>query len=465
MSASAEAPIEFPEDWSGFCFICSNQEDSYSTRDRLCKTCLRTLETVPFFKNVPNASEYFVSVLPHKKGPPTREELQTKRYSDLLLRGAGTAGKLVHPFEKSPEKRENILSDYGLQCGQPVVWRSDVLTSYGGFESVRVLDLSRYLWSGTLKDLRSWAILAVAINHNIKHLALWTAGNAGFSLARLVYAWNASAPSDQQIQVHCIVSPYTQPETLVVLRALQCRVLPVSTESGLIMAAGQIYNLIESMMDEPESYWHVTDGWDGVGIYMYRLLALQAIHLETPDYVIVPVGTGDLLLGFHLGNQDLGPAAKLVGAIPLADDEATNVIDPFRPKTASDHERDTRKVRRVRPIAPKLTGFYSPLSPCLWHLVRESEGFGDKQRVEFVDVDRGEQIEVGARLMSPFAKNQVASEPSALIAFGALKRLRDKAEEYGKDPKQLKVLVVNSGFGLIGASEVELYSRSIFQFR
>src|SRR6185295_12857079 len=53
-----------------------------------------------------------------------------------------------------------------------------------------------------------------------------------------------------------------------------------------------------------DDYWEVTDGWDGVGILMYRLLARQVCTHERPAYIVLPVGTGDLFCGFFLGRQD-----------------------------------------------------------------------------------------------------------------------------------------------------------------
>ena len=138
------------------------------------------------------------------------------------------------------------------------------------------------------------------------------------------------------------------------------------------------------------------------------------------------------------------------------------MMTPFLPEEEETNGRP--RMRRVEPVAPKLTGFYSPLSPCLWHLAQNRE-FSDHRAVEFIEVDRAAQIEAAAHVFSPVEGRMVAAEPSALIAFGALKQLGQRIRDYGKKPEESVVLVVNSGFGLMGAEEQEFFTKSIFAFR
>lgn len=175
--------------------------------------------------------------------------------------------------------------------------------------------------------------------------------------------------------------------------------------------------------------------------------------------MVLPLGTGNLLLGFARGTEWAKGErqCKLVAAVPFED----NVMTPFFPI-----EREViglPRMRRVKPVAPKLTGFYSPLSPCLWHLTQNRD-FSDRRAVEFVEVDRASQIEAAARVFALTGGEAVASEPSALIAFGALKQLSQQIRDHGMKPEQSVVLVVNSGFGIMGAEEQEFYTKSIFAF-
>lgn len=314
-------------------------------------------------------------------------------------------------------------------------------------------------------------MLSLAIEHCIKHLALWTAGNAGYSLAKLVHRWNATVPDKERKTVYCLVDASAPPEMVVTLRSLQCCVAPISTGSSTILSRDQLYHVVTSLMDEHKNYWQVTDGWDGVGMFMYSLLARQCFHFLRDElrkirkleganlYIILPLGTGNLLLGFIRGMEYFGPErAKVVVAVPYGD----HMMIPFLPTEVETNDRP--RMRRDLPVALKLTGFYSPLSPCLWHLAQNRD-FADPNAADFIDVDRAAQIEAAARILGPAEAMTIAAEPSALIAFGVLKQLAQRIRDHGKDLDRSVVLVVNSGFGIMGAVEQEFYTKSIFAFR
>src|SRR6185295_9952908 len=145
-----------------------------------------------------------------------------------------------------------------------------------------VCDLSTYLWSSTLKDPRSWAVMCLALKYGVRHLGVWTAGNAGYSLARLAYAVNRLLPPDRRVQVHCYYDG--KEESLprgsrYTLRGFQANLLEIPTlGQGTIFTpeyALECLNATRTSHISQDDYWEVTDGWDGVGILMYRLLARQ----------------------------------------------------------------------------------------------------------------------------------------------------------------------------------------------
>lgn len=446
--------------WSAECFICKASYPVYHSGNRLCHHCPDRYRQHHFFREVSDLSECFVTIVPNVKD--IKSEMVRQGFSDLLLAHEGTGEEprklLIGAF------KEDLL----LPCGQPALVESPNLASYAGFGSTWILDMSPYIWSGTLKDPRSWAILATAIEYDVRHLAAWTAGNAGLSLAKLVHRWNVSQPPGNRKTVYCLVDTSAPPEVVVTLRSLQARVVPISTGAGAILSRDQIFNVVSSMTELGErDYWQVTDGWDGVGIFMYGLIAQQCVHFwrqlanippESPTYIVLPLGTGNLLIGFYRAiNQVNGKRPKLVAALPFGD----NGITPFRPASK---ENSRPALKRVAPVAPKLTGFYSPLSPCLWHLTLNRD-FGDQRSVEFIEVDRASQIEAAARVFSLDRSEAAAAEPSALIAFGALKELGQLIKNHGTDPATCHVLVLNSGFGIMGAEEEGFYTQSIFAAR
>lgn len=443
--------------WIGKCFVCKKKQNIYSPQNLLCLNCHHQYRSERYFLGVQKLEECFVSIFP-ELDEEKMKQICDGPFSDLFLTsGEKNLTNIHHPFEQEV----GGLKDRGLTCGQPVCTDITSLATFSGFGEVVCLDLSQYLWSGTLKDLKNWAILSIAVEKHVENLALWTAGNAGISLAKFAHRWNAKT-KDNKITVYCLVSAFAPPEIIVNLRAHGCRVAPVATGTGLIIFRDQIKSIVESL-GASGRYWHVTDGWDGLGVFMYRLLCRQTIAHLRPDYVVVPVGTGSLLAGFYLGCQDMNDAqqlsCKLVGALPYGD----NVVNPLR-QPSEENARDKPRVRRVPPVAPKLTGFYSPLAPCLWYLL-ENRAFADPHWVEFIEVDKAQQIEVGAEILSPTHETGIASEPSALIAFGALKRLKELVEHNSGNPIEKKVLIVNSGLGLMSDEDEELYTKSIFRFR
>ena len=460
----SEPGFIFNKQWHGRCFICGTLSDEYDTAKRLCMKCRDRYRRHPFFEKVSDLKTCFATIMPEVAGI-TAENLN-RGFSDLFL-GTGKEDFLPKTL------LEKIFpSDPKLPCGQPALVEAKSLARFAGFGSAWILDLSPYIWSGTLKDLRSWAVLSVAIEHQIRHLAVWTAGNAGLSLAKLVHRWNVTQRDEKQRKtVYCPVDTSVPPEVVVTLRSLQCRVAPISTGRGAVLSRGQVYQVVSSMVGEQADYWQVTDGWDGVGIFIYSLLARQCVYLLRrqlrqvrsidPDkmYILLPLGTGNFLLGFYRGLEAFGDKRpKLVAALPHGD----NVMTPFLPLESRENSRP--RVGPAEPVAPKLTGFYSPLSPCLWRLTLDGR-FDDPKAMEFITVDRAAQIEVAARVFALTSERGVASEPSALIAFGALRELGERIRSYRRGRKRSTVLVVNSGFGIMGTEEQEFYAKSIFAFR
>lgn len=463
--------VRFNDQWQGRCFICPEIYEPYRTDKLLCDKCLPSYKhkqpPIKFFEDVSKPELFFGTILPEVKG--LDETKLHWGFKDVFLSG--------DKEEKNAEPREFLKSVFknplSLPCGQPSFLPAPALAEFSGLGGVWVLDMSPYIWSGTHKDLRSWAILSTAIEHEIKHLALWTAGNAGLSLAKMVHRYNAGVNETDKRQVYCFVDSSAPPEIVVALRALRCSVAPIAIGKGAILSNDHLFNVVSALSGgkvKHERYWQVTDGWDGMGTFIYSLLAQQSFYLlqskvkenenlkDADVYIVLPVGTGNLLLGFvramERAEKSGGKRTKLVGVLPYGD----NVIKPFSqdPEKTGNGFPDT-------PEAPKLTGFYSPLSPCLWHLLQDRT-FSHNGSVEFMRVDRASQVEAASQVLS-LSHPIIAAEPSALLAFGALKNLYQQIVNNGRDPSKSVALVVNSGFGIMEIKEQEFYTKSIFAFR
>lgn len=490
-----ESPrLYFP--WANRCFVCGEQakdKSGYDTNISLDSECQPRYQTHPFFFKTSDPASSFVSYLPEVPGltdftgVTDKNHPLRKGFKDILLAtgadgpGEATLTDLRSDLANPDSTPFPSVGDPRLTVGQPVLRNATTLAAFSGLKDAQVLDLSPYIWSGTHKDLKSWAVLSIAISQTISHLGVWTAGNAGISLAKLIHRWNATQPEHKHKRVYCLFdanAPEDLGQVIVTLQALNCKVAPISTGTGAVLLREQIKNVVESMVKAEEgtleNYWHVTDGWDGVGVLVYTLLALQCLlRLQKEEflpagrgrtYVIVPVGTGSLLFGFYKAVTAFVEQTKLhvkvVAALPYGD----NMLEPFLSPEVSAMPRQGPRMERKSPRADKLTGFYSPLSPCLWKLTQYRD-FDDPRAVEFIQVDLAEQVEAGARLFSEYRGHPIAAEPSALVAFGALKELGRRIKNNGRIPKDCAAIVVNTGFGVMGKEEEAFYAKSIFALR
>jgi threonine dehydratase len=286
----------------------------------------------------------------------------------------------------------------------------------------------------------------------------YTAGNAGASLARLVYAANRHLAYKDRMTVFCLVDHLVPDNIRSVLRALGCVVAELPTTERYVLDWQTITDLAaeaagtEAVEVLRTGSWHVTDGWDGVGAIMYRLMFSQVIQQLKIDHVVVPAGTGNLLLGAYLGLGDCGTglkAVKLWAALPPGENIEENVMKgviPDAKRGDADH------------FAPKLVGRYTPLAPCVRHIINNG--------ARFLRVDANGMRDAGKATVGGRAGHAVAAEPSALVAFAALKLLNQELRQTAASPAHRPfhcddaVLVVNSGLGLLGPSEAEFIGQA-----
>lgn len=358
-----------------------------------------------------------------------------------------------------------------LRCGNSTLYNLGGLARGFAFEpdSIRVCDMSTYFWSNTLKDPRSWAVIKIALAYEVRHLGVWTAGNAGLSLAKLAYAVNRFLPLEDRINVYCYGVKDAFPEVLQqALQRFQAHVAIFDPPEKKVFPPEQALQRLRESLGvkiENEGYWDVSDGWDGVGLYMYRLLARQiCTHLEPkPNYIVVPVGTGDLFYGFFLGREDCiargtirSDECKLVAALPLGE----NILENYKFYRLEVPSSEPNAGPNQEPVAPKLATIYTPLLPVMYKAFWESC---------VIQVTKDEQA-WAADLLLPKRPNRqfVAAEPSALVAFAALSRLSKQHLEKERKPvgtavrlADAQVVVVNTGCGILGPEEYSFLGKHL----
>jgi serine/threonine protein kinase len=378
-----------------------------------------------------------------------------------------------------------------LRCGNATLYNLDSLATDFQFEAnrINVFDMSTYYWSNTLKDPRSWAVVMNAVNNGICHLGLWTAGNAGLSLAKLVHAVNFHLEPDKRITVYC----YAEKDALKggigrTLESFRARVVPFERhheKHGKIFTPDQARQFLNGRLGlqlHSHEYWDVSDGWDGVGLYMYRLLGRQISKLR-PRYVVAPVGTGNLFYGLYLGMRDCLRAEKisreechLIGAVPVGDAIESgggvfeNILTNFREYGIDVTTVPGRSSTRLteRPMAPKLETIYTPLLLGLCDAL-----MNDPERITLMEVTGQDQNSAAQKLISKPHGQSLAIEPSALMAFGCLERLSERHRANRPTSRKASrvrwadadVVVINSGCGNMARQELEFLDQiSLAQF-
>src|SRR3954447_4096048 len=234
----------------GKCFLCGAETPIFDTSERVC-SCIRQ-------HGFPEAEGgYYVTILPEPHGYSVAHlpSLWTSQVSDVfatavedfgLRRGpvACGSGRSKGDSNVFPYPSDLLKNRHHSLCGNTTIYRSSNLEDLTGFELVLVIDMGSYYWSGTLKDPRSWAIVNAALAFGKTDIALWTAGNAGMSLAKLAYAANRRLPPEARLQIYCIVDDDVAPEIRAQLRLWQCEVVDTFRQDRPVLNPEEIHKLV-----------------------------------------------------------------------------------------------------------------------------------------------------------------------------------------------------------------------------
>ena len=453
-----------PAIFLGRCLVCGqtqNQFDS-SPENRLCRRC----EVARDWPVAEHAK--LVTMLPDWSLPPPIEhlpKLTSHSQFDLFARWIGPTEEtgLVKNHKPNdlaaikkflPYESDYLRDECHATCGHPVVYRSRrlenwLLTSNEMF----VLDMSTLGHSRTHKDLRSWAIVNTAVANQIRHLAVWTAGNAGLSLGLIAGRANLALDNDHQIRIHALFDPgdtsVDQHVEHELVRA-GCTVNKVPSTSKVIFPPDKIQQSVKNRALgwhdwDPNAYWDVTDGWEGVGFILFRLIAAQVIRDLKPTQIVLPLGTGNLTVAFLQGMRDCENAGaiapqsvRLIGATPLGD----NIVRCISRRKEMPPLYAMQPSKGSLPIMPKIATTYTPLLAVIDHELQRGT-------LDWIEVNANDQNQAAEALNRPAASREIQSEPSALAGFAALPRVIRPLSERDHH----RILVVNTGNGLLSSRE------------
>jgi len=239
---------------------------------------------------------------------------------------------------------------------------------------------------GTFKDRRSEFIIKRGINEHIDKFVIITSGNAGYSLAKFAKGTDIKIINfvDRKIK-----------------KSIKNRLKRVSYKIIEIDLSKKIWTPEEMMAMARENNTEVI--WDSTdGIYDYQkgyIKIIEEIKDKKPDFVIVPVGSGEAFCGLYEGIKKFKLKTKLIGV------GVKNRWYSFADKLFTPWTPYESKMKAIQKEGHKI--------------IRLNEGEAKQMWREF--------------------KNVIDCEPSATVVFSVFPKLKFKKDE--------KIILINSGKG------------------
>ena len=241
---------------------------------------------------------------------------------------------------------------------------------------------------GTFKDRRSEFIIKRGIEEHIDKFVIITSGNAGYSLAKFAEGTNIK-----------IVNFFDRKK---IKKSIKNKLKKVSYKAIEIDLSKKIWTpeeiIATARENDTEVIWDATDG-----IYDYQngyIKIIEEVKDEKPDFIIVPVGSGEAFYGLYEGIKKFKLKTKLIGV---------------------------GVKNKWRSFADKL---YTPWTPYESKMKAIQK---DGHKTIRLDEDEVKQ-------MWKEFKNVIDCEPSAAVVFSVFSKI--------KFTKQDKIILINSGKGL-----------------
>jgi cysteine synthase len=151
---------------------------------------------------------------------------------------------------------------------------------------------------GTIKDRRNFYIFEEADRLKVDKIVLITSGNNGYSLAQFA--------KGSSVKVVCIVSKNLSPDIKHSLQQIAYQVIELNLEHKILRPEELIAFAREK---EDEVIWEATNGYEE----KYQDVVDEIIKEVTPDYIVVPVGSGGIFIGIVQGLERRGATTKVIG--------------------------------------------------------------------------------------------------------------------------------------------------------
>ena len=151
---------------------------------------------------------------------------------------------------------------------------------------------------GTIKDRRSYFIVKEADRLKVDKLVLITSGNNGYSLAQFA--------KHTAVKVVCVVNKNIKSSIKEVLSKIAYDVIEINLDHKILRPEEVIAFARER---EDEVIWEVTNGYEE----NYFVIVDEILKKISPDYIVVPLGSGGIFIGVVQGLERFKSKARVIG--------------------------------------------------------------------------------------------------------------------------------------------------------
>lgn len=275
-----------------------------------------------------------------------------------------------------------MKSEY--KSGKTPLIKSPVLSKEFGLDNLYIKDESKNPF-GTFKDRRSEKIFHEASKKKVNKLAIITSGNACYSLAR--YTKNT------KLKTVCIVDKNLKKSIRNEIKKHAYRII----ETDLLkkkLGPKEVEKIVRE--NDAEIIWDVSNGFHHSYIDI-----IKEIKNKKPEYLIVPIGSGEAFVGLYEGIKKYKLKTKLIGV-------------GIKSKLYS--------------FADKLHTKWTPYKSKIQKILKE--------RHIIIRLKEEEIKKIYNKI-----KRIINCEPSSAVAFAALYKIRFDKEDI--------IIIINSGKGVL----------------
>lgn len=183
--------------------------------------------------------------------------------------------------------------------------------------------------SGTIKDRRNKYIIARAAALHVDKLVIITSGNNGYSLARLA--------KDTDLKVVSIIDKNVPARIKKRLRQVCYDVIELNLYSKYLLPEDTVSYAREN---DQEVIWDVTNGYEEG----YEAVIKEIYNKVTPDYIVVPIGSGGIFFAFAEKAEQMKLGTKIIGVD--VQQKAYSIAGKLSNPWPSPYERSIENFRR-----------------------------------------------------------------------------------------------------------------------